>query len=144
MDSTQALIYLDSDDRIKNSSFINNGDVAFPVNFKANTVKRMALASYDFLVNFDNINESNNRVVIEDTLLVSYELIIPIGKYTHAELATAIDVAIAVGKGNGIGRGICIRVGVGIGPEIGLGLPCQLAPGIHHSALQQSPQRKSC
>jgi hypothetical protein len=100
MDSTQALIFLDSDDRIKNSSAINNGDVAFPVNFKANTVKRMALASYDFMVNFDNINESNNRVVIEDTLLVSYVVTVPPGKYTHSALATAIDVALtATGLG---------------------------------------------
>lgn len=93
MDSTQALLYLDSDDRIRNFYDIDTSDVSFNVNFKANSVKRIALASYDFSIDFDNINESNNIVVI-DNGVSSFPIGLPIGKYTYSQLAAEIQISL--------------------------------------------------
>ena len=99
MDSTQALLFLDSDDRIRGFDDIDTSDVSFDVNFKANSVKRIALASYDFAVDFDNINENNNIAVI-DNGLSSFPIELTLGKYTYSQLATQIQTQLnAAGLG---------------------------------------------
>lgn len=91
MDKTQALLFLDTDDKIIQGGKLNNCEVSFPVNFKSNTVSRAALASYDFVTNFDNVNESNYISVIEDSTATSYPVQIATGKYTGSTLAAAIQ-----------------------------------------------------
>lgn len=58
-------LYLDSDDR-DNKPNPDVVDVTFPVDFKGNRVEHIALRSYDFVVQFDNINERNQTAYIDD------------------------------------------------------------------------------
>jgi len=58
-------LYLDSDDR-DNKPNPDVTDVSFPVNFKGNTIEHIALSSYDFVVQIDNINERNQIAYIDD------------------------------------------------------------------------------
>jgi len=58
-------LYLDSDDR-DNKPNPDVVDITFPVNFRGNRVEHIALRSYDFVIQIDNINERNQTAYIDD------------------------------------------------------------------------------
>jgi len=91
-------LYLDSDDR-NNKPNPDTSDVTFPVKFKGNVINRIGLSSYDFAVAFDNINERNRTMYIDDGT-TTYPVTLEIQIYNIDELRVEAKIVLdALGLG---------------------------------------------
>lgn len=88
---TNGIIYIDSKQSIK--TYDKKADMVFNNRFSLQGIKKIALCSFDFTYDIDNINNLNNTSYIETTTQ-SYPVIIANGKYNYTQLATAIDTAL--------------------------------------------------
>lgn len=91
-------IIIDSKKAIKNGA--DNNALSYNKYFNLQGVNYVALYSYDFLYNIDNVNDYNNTAYI-DTGSQSFPVIIPNGNYTGITLAPAIKSAL-----DGLGLGV--------------------------------------
>lgn len=97
MNDTNGIIYIDSRQSIK--AYDKKADMVFNNRFSLQGVKKVALCSYDFTYDIDNINKLNKVAYIETTTQ-TYPVTVTTGKYNYDELATAIQSAlIATGLG---------------------------------------------
>ena len=85
---TNGAIYIDSRQSIR--TYAKKADMEFNNRFTLQGIKKIALCSYDFVYDLDNINDLNNTAYIETTSQ-SYPIKIANGKYNYTQLATAID-----------------------------------------------------
>lgn len=91
-------LYLDSDDR-NNKPSSDASEITFPVKFKGNVINYVGLSSYDFVVAFDNINESNQIMYIDDGT-TTYPVFLQRQIYDIDALATEAKVVLdALGLG---------------------------------------------
>lgn len=97
MNDTNGIIYIDSRQSIK--AYDKKADMVFNNRFSLQGVKKIALCSYDFTYDIDNINALNRTAYIETTSQ-TYPVRLTPGKYNYEDLAVVIKLSLqATGLG---------------------------------------------
>lgn len=92
------VVYLNSDDNRNNLE--DPADMTFYMRQTSQKIAYIGLASYDFMIGFQNINSNNNRAYFE-TSTQSYEVILNKGFYDYDGLRTEL-----INQFNALGLGV--------------------------------------